>query len=497
VPVPPAHFTVPARTGTYGPEVADWADDCGFTLDLEQRLLLDGMYAHGPRGELVATEACVVMARQCGKTQTLLAAALADLFMFDEPGCLWTAHMRSALVDQNSGAFVLCKRVIDSYDHLRRYVRRFSEADGEEGVELLSGASLAFRTRSARSGRALTGRRITLDEALYLDAATLGALVPVLSAQSMRADVQLRYGSSAGKAESAVLRGVRDRGRAGTSPRLFYAEWTAPRRDCAAGDCVHEQGAVGCALDDVELLRQANPALERRIALDFVLGTERASLTPLEFMRERLAWWEDPAVGAAAVLPAWPERVDIQAKPVRPLVVGVDQGEDRMVSIGCAWFRADGAVQVMASQGDTVDVGLSAAQAVERLAELRARWGVTVMLGGPAAGLEDDLRAAGVRVAMVTSAEFATACGQIADRVADGTLRHGNQGALNTAVQGARWRPVGTAGERAWQLKDSPGIGPLAAVTRAVAGLRRAAPSSGPVAITTSSTAFDVAGMEF
>jgi aryl-alcohol dehydrogenase-like predicted oxidoreductase len=55
--------------------------------------------------------------------------------------------------------------------------------------------------------------------------------------------------------------------------------------------------------------------------------------------------------------------------------------------------------------------------------------------------------------------------------VKERALRHGNQPALNDAVRASRWRNVGTAGERAWQLRDAVGVGPLAAVTRAVHGL--------------------------
>ena len=66
---------------------------------------------------------------------------------------------------------------------------------------------------------------------------------------------------------------------------------------------------------------------------------------------------------------------------------------------------------------------------------------------------------------------FAPACGAIADHLNDGTIHHGNQKALNEAVKAARWRSAGATGERAFQLKDCPEVGPLAAVVRAIHGL--------------------------
>jgi hypothetical protein len=52
---------------------------------------------------------------------------------------------------------------------------------------------------------------------------------------------------------------------------------------------------------------------------------------------------------------------------------------------------------------------------------------------------------------------------------------------LNDAVHGAQWRSVGNAGERAFQLKDAPTVGPLAAVVRALHGLL-AVPQKAPPA---------------
>jgi hypothetical protein len=113
------------------------------------------------------------------------------------------------------------------------------------------------------------------------------------------------------------------------------------------------------------------------------------------------------------------------------------------------------------------DTGLSPLRTPGRLVQLAADWRGPVMLGGPSASLEDEVRSASV----VSSAEFAAACGRFADLLGDGQLRHGNQPELNEAVREAQWRSVGTAGERAFQLKDSPAVGPLAAVVRGLHGL--------------------------
>ena len=54
------------------------------------------------------------------------------------------------------------------------------------------------------------------------------------------------------------------------------------------------------------------------------------------------------------------------------------------------------------------------------------------------------------------------------DLMTAGTIRHGNQPALNDAVKAAKWRG-GT--ERSFLLAGCPEVGPLAAVVRALHGL--------------------------
>lgn len=466
--VPPAHQWTPPRVGSYGPEVVGWADSCGMTLDPEQALAIDQTYSYGPDGRLVATETGLVVARQNIKSHVLRACALADLFVFAEPGCMWTAHRRRTIL----GAFADCKATIDNHDHLRRYVRKISEADGEESIELLSGASLEFQTRSAQNARGLTGRRLTLDEALYLEAATLGALVPVLSAQTVKADVQLRYASSAGMAKSAVLRGVRDRGRAGGQARLAYLEWTAERRPCDDERCDHEQGTPGCWFDDVEALQQANPALHRRISLEFVLSTERAAMSPEEFGRERMGQWDEPLDdGSSGAFDAGSFMVladPLARRDGAPVRFAVAAAPDRSwCAVACAWRRPDGLAQVL-----LLDYHRGTSWVPARLAHLLAEHGGTVVAvntparGLLAEGLADELsqqEQARAHTGLATACEGATSSPPTA------TVRHGGEPALLTSVRGARWRPVGDS--RVLDRKGTTDIAPLDACALALDAL--------------------------
>lgn len=478
----PAYHHVPEHVGTYGDEVADLAAGVGLHLDPEQRLVIDAMYAHDAKGRFVASELGGCGPRQNFKSHVGKAAALADLVLFEDPLGLWTAHLRAT----SDATFTELVEIFDGYDHLRRLLAgQPKDSDGEQSITLRrprAGAphpKLEFMARSERGGRGLSGNRVTFDEALFLKPSMTSAMVPILSARSLAGDVQVRYLGSPGLLASATWREIRDQGRAGASKKLAWIEWAAPHEPCDLKDCTHLPGVEGCALDRPHLIAAANLALGRRIDLDFVLGVERLRLQPpVEFMRERLGWWQDPpnSHGGDLDVLAWLDLADNTATPTRPFVIGVDQGEDRTVSIACAWRRRDQRVQVMLSQDERVDVALSPAAAVVRLEQLARRWGARVVLGGPSAGLEKDLHAVGVQCQVATSGEFATACGQLEDRIRAGSLRHGNQDELTAAVRIAKWRPVGTAGERAFKLKDAAGVGPVAALVRALHGLTAGRP---------------------
>jgi hypothetical protein len=494
----PLYRTATAWSETHGDVAAEVGADLGLAPDVEQRWLLDAIFAEKDDAVPVHDEVCIVGPRQTvGKTATLQIAALTDLFVLEVELAVWTAHeaktARKTFQDMR-------RRIMANPDYEAR--ARFETAIGREAIVLDTGERLEFHARSGSSGRGFTCQKLTLDEWLFGQPGDVGALAPTLVTIP---DAQTRYASSAGKAISGALRDLRRRGRAG-DVGLAYAEYGAPRRDCELGNrCPHTpmDEIPGCALDDRELWWHASSALwSGRIGLG-AIEKQRRKLPPVEFMREFLSWWEDPPNIAGGDLDTarWGELHDTAAQPRKPLVVGVDQGEDRTVSIGVAWRRADGHVQVMlAHEKDAPrpDVGLSPAAAVLRLAQLRKTWGARVLLGGPALGLERELLDAGVPVEVVSGSEFATACGQLDDRIRAGTVHHGAQSELTDSVGVARWRAVGTAGERAFQLRGVPGVGPAAAVVRALHGvLSRPATTSGPVAITTSSAASDVASMQF
>jgi hypothetical protein len=443
-----------------GPVVADFGESIGFHLDPEERLALDVMLAEREDGTWAAFEAAIIACRQNLKTFVLRLSVLGDLYLFDADLVIWTAHLFPTAME----AFRDIKQSIETHPFLSRRVKKITEANGEEGIELMSGQRLLFKARSKTGGRGLTGDVVVLDEAFALSGSEMGSLLPTLSA---RPNPQVRYGSSAGLVGSQVLRGVRNRGRAGGDPSLAYVEWCAPVTACRSERCEHQIGTRGCALDDEDLWQRANPALGKRLAVERIRA-ERRAMPPEEFVRERLGWWDEPASSQAAGLPleAWAGCLVEGALPASTAALAVDVTPDFSWS-SIARADDDGVIEIVARRRGTAWVR-------EELSELVGSSRVTTVVdfGGPASVLKDDLEDLGVPLLVLSGKEVAQACAAFVDAVVRHAVTHRGQPELDAAVEGASRRPLGDAW--AWSRKSSAvDISPLVAVTFARVGARQ------------------------
>jgi hypothetical protein len=458
----PTYLWVPEHVSSAASEAADLAASVGMHLDAEQRLALEPILAERADGRWAGFEVAVIAARQNLKTYLLEAVVLADLFLFGSRLVVWTAHLFPTAME----AFRDLKFVIDANDHLRRRVKRISEANGEEAFELVGGQRLLFRARSKSSGRGLTGDRVILDEAFALGSSEMGSLLPTLSA---RPNPQVIYASSAGKADSAVLRGVRDRGRAGNDPTLVYVEWCAPVVPCVNDRCDHRPGSPGCALDDVGAWQRANPAMGRRITVEHI-EAERRALPAEEFARERLGWWEEP-VGAAAGMPLnlW-EAAASRARPGVLLALAVDVTPDlAFASVARATRIRDGSILLDLPRHERGTDWVAG-----EVARLRGEADVPVVvdMGSPASVVNDDLRNAGIETVNPAARDVAQACSALIDGMIRRTVWRAMDQRLDTAARGASRRTMGDAW--AWSRRNSlVDISPLVAITLAVWGATR------------------------
>lgn len=465
----PAFCTTPA--GTTGNDldlVLDFCEAFGLpTFDGFQRTVVQTVTARDTDGQL-AREAAVLVTRQSGKTFGVELLKLARAYTDAVPLTIWSAHKFKSTKEtyRRLRAYILGTDPLALRDPAVKARRRWLEADvlrmpetnGEEMIELRNGARIVFMARSAGAGRAFSADDLVLDEAYALTEDMAGDIVPTMAA---RIGGQTLYLSSHPHRSSTVLRGIRDRGRAG-DPSLAYVEYRSQPGRCALGDgCDHSRGVPGCQLDDPAAWAEANPSL--RIT-DDAIRHERRTLTPLVFARERLGWDDDPAAaGDDPVAVAWGGVADRAAEPVGPPAAALDASPDGMSAaiVVCA-AGADGVpvVQVVAHQPGTEWV----VAAVLGLQRTRDVGPVGVDKAGPAGALVSALDAAGAQWLDVSGPRSTQACGAFANAVAEGAVRHRGQRSLDDAVAGARRRPVGDAWK--WSRKDSTAdISPLVAAT--------------------------------
>lgn len=469
--VPPAHLWIPPRTGSYGDEAVDLMALAGRELDAEQQQSVDAQLSYGPGGRWAAFETARIEPRQNGKTGgELLACTFFDLFLMPPDKITWTAH----LFPTARAAFADAVALIDGCSYLSRRVKKITYANGEESIALLTGAVLQFLARSKGGGRGLGGKRVVLDEALFLSAEAMGALIPTLAARSMTGDPQVNYASSAGVRSSDHLRTIRDRGRRGGDPSLVYVEHCAPGSwddpGCSLGpECPHVVGTDGCALDDEHLARLANHALGRRISLDYVRN-ERRALPPEEYGRERFGWWDDPVDTTVVPLQDWADCKDTESAPAGRPVLAVDSSPgSRSASIVAAIRRPDGLahLEVVAHERGTDWLAARCRELAVR--QRPAAW--VIDPGGPAGSLLPELRAAGLELTEMTTRDLGQACEAFAAAVTDHQVRHLADPLLGRAIAGAGRREIGD-GLWAWSRRKSEvDISPLVAATEALWGL--------------------------
>ncbi|HMF62042.1 MAG TPA: hypothetical protein VK595_16800 [Vicinamibacterales bacterium] len=423
-----------------------------------QQRVLEGAGGEREDGKHAAMEVGVVVPRQNGKDGILEMRTLGGLLILGEELITYSAHQ----FDTSLEAFRRLLHYFENYDDLSKRVKRVSKSHGEEGIELLTGQRVRFRTRTAGGGRGFTGDCLFLNEAMILRETSMAALFFTLSA---RPNPQVWYtGSAVDQAvheHGIVLARVRERALRG-DPGLAYTEYAAAA-DLESLDP-----------DDRDGWQSANPTLGIRISMEFVEAEQRAT-DPKTFAVERLGvgdWPDTQADDSERIsAAAWGACLDPSVKPTELECVAFDVRPDRSgATIAAAAVNEDGKryVQVLRHGAGTGWV----TKALQEIVTGHRPSAVLVDERSPAAALIIQVEGVGVDLERVNGGEYAGACGAFFDSVMQATLRHGGEPELTAAVRGAARRPLGDAW--AWSRKNSSvDISPLVAVTLALWGVDR------------------------
>lgn len=427
----------------------------GFPLDESQRFTLRVALGERADGTWAASTVADFEPRQNGKNDTCAARELAGLLLFDEQLIIHTAHEFPTANE----SFLRLVAVFENWDDLRRKVARIRYANGEQGIELLSGQRLKYRARTGGSGRGFAmADLVVYDEAQHLKAEHVAASGP---ARLANPNSQAWYMGSGGLETSSNAWRLRRRALAGGGGRLAYVEHTAEQVSLVGDEVV----SVRPEVLDRDAWALANSAYGRRIT-DEALFSLFEEMGPDLFGRECLCLW-DPELGTeGSVIPAlaWSACFDPNSEPVGPLSFALDVSPDRSsASIAVASGSGPDGTHV-----EVVDRRRGTGWLGERAVELQGRWGgkLAVAKGSPAWSLQEELEAARVALLPVSTEQHAQACGDLYDAIVGRQLRHIGQDELNAAVAGADRRFSGDAW--LWSRRTSNvDISPLVAVTLA------------------------------
>lgn len=468
---------------TLGPEVAAIATLAGFAPDPEQQFLLDVTFALDKRGRPLVFDTTLVACRQNIKTGFLKQRALGKLYVTKRRLVVWSAH-EFGTAQESAGDL---ESLIGQCDPLRSRVRLTNRGDvATHGttpkIELVhkdrSTSRLIFKTRTSGGGRGLSGDDLFVDEAYAAQAAQIGAVMPIMLA---RPGAQVDFASSACRPESAFLWSQVQQGRRGGGPRSFYIEWCAPPPEeaCERGEeCDHARGREGCGCDKPEVIVLAHTAVTRgRIEMQTVLDLRR-TMPVGEYAREVMGWHDevvDEASEAPFTLEQWQELVlrgpdeelgvEADVPPAEVVTFGVEMDVDlaqTSITAAAEMGRGDERTYVEfveRHRGRTWVPPRCARIAVEHPGAVFAVDG-----GGPAKVLIEPLIEAGVEVIVLSAEDVVEATSDFVEKVTKTAgVVHGPQFEMDSAVEGARKRPLGDRGFTIGRRKSEDDPSPLLA----------------------------------
>jgi hypothetical protein len=425
--------------------VADLAASFGIVLDPWQENVLQAAMGERTDGTWAARQIAVSAPRQNGKSEIIVARALAGILLFDEQTIIVSAHQQ----DTAREVFSRILDLIDQFPALERRVESVMRAVNREYIRFTSGQSIRFKARSTGGGRGFSCDCLLLDEAQILGSAAWSAILPTMSARP-NPQAWLLGTPPTENDDGEVFERLRSIGLDGKEHRVAYLEWSADPE---------------AAIDDPETWASANPAYGSRIDHE-AIATELASMSEEQFRLERLGIWPEISRHIPVVKPSdW--RALQSAGPetgAPPVALGVDMSHGLQISVAGAWVVGE-AVHV-----EEVWAGNDVPAALRWIVSAAGRRTEVVIDDlSPAAQMIPELLAQRVKVKRSTARDMTKGCLMFETRVNTGFLSHSGQPQLASAVAGARKRPIGEAGGWGWDRRDATvSIHPLVAATLAL-----------------------------
>lgn len=460
-PAPPRIRVAPSARSNSWEDVSDLSASLGMPLDEWQDSALEAAMGERANGKWASKYIGISAPRQNGKSQLIVARALAGVLLFGEKTIIISAHETDTarevwkrLIDVIEDNPTLEGRVTGRMDAINREFVSFGRGKDKQTIKL--------KARRASGSRGFSADCVLLDEAQILGKRSWGSINPTVSARSneTQGGPQLWLFGTPPTEEDDPFAFARVRESSMTKKaRHCWLEWAAEPGD---------------DFDDPETWAKANPSFGVRISEE-ACADDRAAMDDEQFAMERLGVWDTRAALSVFGPGRWEAcfAEEVSGLELAALGVAADRDLSRFGVVGAA---LDGDV----AQVKPLFSGPSASDAVEFIAGLYEAHGAPVAIDGrgPAAALIPDLEREGVEVVTMKTPDVLDACSAVFTAVAEAKFRHANYPELDAAVDNAKKRDVGD--RWAWGRKGDESVASLEAATFAHWLLTRPAPE--PVA---------------
>lgn len=375
----------------------------------------------------------VSVPRQNGKSQLLVARALAGVLLFDEKKIVISAHQQDTARETFSKMIEILDADGNGWLMDRVKPNGIMNAINREAVKFKNGATVQFKARTGSGGRGFSSDCLLLDEAQRLKRAAWVSINSTMSAMPNpqvwllgTPPTQEDYDADMGDVFESIRAAAKD----GVSTAAAWAEWGA---DPDADDFDPAS----------ELTRwQANPAWNTRINHEIVQG-EFESYTETEFSQDRLGiWLSDLGEGGTRAVSAdqWKATgVDEAPDGLAAYAVAFNMAGDRLTLGGARKHDAGVHVEVIDALEDErgVEYGLAslADWFCEKDAEGVLRWrkssGIALSgrAGAPAlAQLLRDRHVPDRWIFLPSTRDYVAACSMWLEGVRGETVTHKREG---------------------------------------------------------------------
>lgn len=464
---PLVHVEPPRTRANSWQDVVDLSEAFGVRLDDWQALVLEASLGERADATWSARRVGLSVPRQNGKSQLLVARALAGALLFGERKIVISAHQQ----DTARESFSKLMEIIDADANvsLRSRVKSVMNALNRESVKFTNGATIQFKARSGAGTRGFSSDCLMLDEAQILSQRAWVSINSTMSAMP-NPQVWLLGTPPTPEDDGEVFGSVRSSAMSGKSTAVAWLEWAA------------DPDAPGFDPASEYTRWSANPAWNVRINHEVVQG-EYETYPPDRFALDRLGVWARQGVGRRLITPDEWRATGVPEAPadgIRSFGIAFSFDGAR-VSVAGALKHADGVhVELVGAQSGATDRGVG--ELVSWLID-GERWRkaaqITISGRSHATAMYQALRDAGVSarvLRLATTPDYLSACSMFHEAVQAGTVSHlstAGQAQLDESVKVCDKKARGNDGAWGWSPTTLDGDEtPIEAVSLAHWGAR-------------------------